>query len=80
MMVEMDMLCGENTVVMIMLDIQNFVDQLPCMMIINQRYRAGNFLVFRPFLFNQFFANHIADCFRAVCVFMLFDVTVKFNQ
>ena len=78
-MVEMNMLCGKNAGMVIMLNIQNFSDKLARMMIINQRYRTCHFLILRPFLFDQFLTNHIAKGFGAIGVFMFFYMIIEFH-
>jgi len=70
-----DVLCGKNASHDIMLDIHNFVDQFSGMMIINNGYRAGYFLisVHSSLINSSLIKSRMAS--ERICVFMTFDMT-----
>jgi hypothetical protein len=65
---------------MIVLDVNNFIQEVPLMMVIDEGYRACDFPVFFQLFLQQFLADQIANGFRPVCVFSPLDKVVEIGK
>jgi hypothetical protein len=76
-MVEMDMLGGNDGVLEIVLDIDELIDQLTFVMVVGHDDRSGDRSAFSPLFSDQFFPYQITDGFRAALVVPGFDMSIE---
>lgn len=79
--IEMGVCCGDDHVVMIMLQVHQFFGKQPRVVVVDERYRSHD-ICFRRFdgRAHQPIANEVTECFRPVGIALFRDETVKACQ
>jgi len=73
----MDVLRGNNEPVVVVLDVDNFADEVFFVMIVDESDCRDDRFSLNPFAFDKFFPYKVRNCFRARRVILVFDVQVK---
>lgn len=75
--VEMDMLGGNNDVMQVVLHPGEFLHYIALMMIVHHHHRARDFTAFRPFALHQAVANQISNGFGSGRIPLGFELFIK---
>jgi hypothetical protein len=78
--IQMDMLRRFDHILKVMLDINDFIQKIPPVMVVDVNNGAGDVLIIRPLLLQQFLPDQITDRLRPVRVLSLPDQAVKLFQ
>jgi len=76
-MVEVDMLGGDDYLLVVMLDVRYLAQELAVVVIVKECDGAGHLLIIGPFTGNQFPPYKVPDGFRPVVVEALLDVLIE---
>ena len=77
MMVKVHVLGRNDGVVKIVLNVNQFFDESPLVMVVGHRYRPGHQTVIVPFFLDELFPDKVADRLGAIAVIHRLDVFVE---